>query len=338
MMSPPIDVAVTGPTGTFGFGLVPLLDADDRIGRVVGVARRPFDPAAHGWSKMRYRQGDVRDPEALREAFAGCDVVIHLAFLVSGASSAATMREINVTGTINAFRAAAQAGCRRFVYSSSLAAYGFHADNPVPLTEDWPVRPDHRFAYAAEKAELEALLHTEAALHPGTELYVLRPPIVLGPHAVGAKFALPRLVAAAAGVAWQVFERLPVRLPLPVPATPVQFVHEADVGDALLRCAVGAGPAGAYNVAADDSLTAVDVARELGFTAIALPASPVAQAARALAALPRPGFVPPAAGWMAAFAQPAIADCTKAKERLGWLPRYSSLTALRETLARVAQD
>jgi hypothetical protein len=37
-----LTVAVTGPTGTFGFGLIPLLENDERIGRVVGVARRPF--------------------------------------------------------------------------------------------------------------------------------------------------------------------------------------------------------------------------------------------------------------------------------------------------------
>ena len=56
-----LTVAVTGPTGTFGFGLMPLLQADDRIGGIVGIARRPFDPAEHGWAKMEYRQGDVRN-------------------------------------------------------------------------------------------------------------------------------------------------------------------------------------------------------------------------------------------------------------------------------------
>ena len=60
-----LTVAVTGPTGTFGFGLLPLLQADDRIARIIGIARRPFDPDQSGWSKMDYRQGDVRDPDAL---------------------------------------------------------------------------------------------------------------------------------------------------------------------------------------------------------------------------------------------------------------------------------
>ncbi len=54
-------VAVTGPTGTFGFGLMPLLEAEPGIAKVIGIARRPFDPSQHGWSKMEYRRGDVRD-------------------------------------------------------------------------------------------------------------------------------------------------------------------------------------------------------------------------------------------------------------------------------------
>ena len=70
-------IAVTGPTGTFGFGLMPLLQADEHVARIVGVARRPFDTAVHGWTKLEYRQGDVRDPKALQDAFAGADVVIH---------------------------------------------------------------------------------------------------------------------------------------------------------------------------------------------------------------------------------------------------------------------
>ena len=88
----PLTVAVTGPTGTFGAGLVPLLQDDDRIGRVIGIARRPFDPAERGWTKMEYRQGDVRDIDALRDAFRDADVVVHLAFLITGNASRATTR------------------------------------------------------------------------------------------------------------------------------------------------------------------------------------------------------------------------------------------------------
>jgi nucleoside-diphosphate-sugar epimerase len=328
-----LTVAVTGPTGTFGYGLMPLLQSDSRVGRVVGIARRPFDPARKGWTKMDYRRGDVRDPGALRAAFRDVDVVVHLAFLIISGNEETT-RAVNVEGTLNAFRAAADAGVRRFVYASSVAAYGFHPDNPVGMDEDWPVRPAARLSYARQKAELEQLLHQEAWAHPETSLYLLRPPVVLGPHTIGAKDLLPEPLGKLAPLARRVYRglgRLPMRFPAAVPVMPVQFVHEEDVGRALLQCVVGAGPPGAYNIAGDGVLSTLDVARELGITAVPLPAGPARTAARALVRLP---FLPRMAGWLEVASQPAIMDTTRARARLGWQPRYSALDALRDTLRR----
>jgi nucleoside-diphosphate-sugar epimerase len=324
-----LTVAVTGPTGTFGFGLIPLLQAEDRVTRVVGIARRPFDPAAYGWTKLEYRRGDVRDEAALRDAFAGADVVVHLAFLVTGGASAEVLRAVNVEGTLNAFRAAARAGVRRFVYASSVAAYGFHPDNPVGMTEEWPVRPAARLFYAREKAELEQLLKAEAARAAAPALYLLRPPIVLGPHAVGAKDLLPGPLAPLGRVLAGRIGRVPVPLPALVPVMPLQVVHEDDLGQALLACVLAAGPPGAYNVAADGILTTADIAREFGLIPLPLPAGPTRLAARAVAALP---FLPPAAQWVEAAGHPAIMDTAKAKRDLGWAPRYTALDALRDTL------
>jgi nucleoside-diphosphate-sugar epimerase len=322
-----VTVAVTGPTGTFGFGLMPLLQADERIARVVGIARRPFDPNEHGWTKMTYRRGDVRDLAALEEAFQGAEVVVHLAFMITGAASPGTIREINVEGTLNAFRAAAAAGARRFVYASSVAAYGFHRDNPIGMTEDWPARPAAHLFYAQEKAQIELLLGQEGAGHAGLGVYLLRPPIVLGPHAVGAKNLVPGplvpLVRLLAGVVG--------RVPLPVitPPVPVQFIHEEDVGQAFLLCIVAAGPPGVYNITGDGVLSAAQVLRELGLTPIPAPGRLLRAGARSVAALP---YAPPFVGWAESISHPAIMDASKAKQELGWRPRYSSLEALRDAL------
>src|SRR4051794_25462794 len=234
--------AVTGPTGTFGFGLIPLLEAEPRIGKIVGIARRPFDPAEHGWSKMEYRRGDVRDEDALHEAFAGADAVVHLAFMITGTADAGTIRAINIEGTLNALRAAREAGAKRFVYASSVAAYGFHPDNPVGMKEDWPTRPAARLFYAREKAELEQALREEAAAHPRTGLYLLRPPIVLGPHAVGGKVLLPGPFGPLAGRLGTALLRLRLPWPAVAPSVPLQLIHEDDVGQALAQCVRGAGP------------------------------------------------------------------------------------------------
>ena len=328
----PLTVAVTGPTGTFGFGLLPLLEAEPGVGSVVGVARRPFDPDEHGWHKMTYRCGDVRDQDVLEDAFTGADVVVHLAFLITGTSSLDTAREINIEGTVNAFRAAASVGAKRFVYASSVAAYGFHTDNPVGMTEDWPVRPAEHLFYAQEKAELEETLAAESARHPDIGLYLLRPPIVLGPHAVGGKSDLLEKLLPFGRQASAAIRRLPLPVPVLAPDIPVQFIHEEDVGRAFVQCILGVGPPGEYNITGDGVVTGTDVARELGFTPLGVPSGVVQRAARGVAGLPMPSFVPPVSGWAEAFSHPAIIDASKAKRELHWEPRFTSIEALRATL------
>src|SRR5215216_4471150 len=118
-----LTVAVTGPTGDIGKPLVRALERSRSIARVIGMARRPFDPAEHGWRKTEYRQGDVLDRASVEALVAGADVVVHLAFLIFGARD--ETREVNLRGSRNVFEAAVDAGTRRLVYTSSVAAYGF---------------------------------------------------------------------------------------------------------------------------------------------------------------------------------------------------------------------
>jgi nucleoside-diphosphate-sugar epimerase len=331
LLERPLTVAVTGPTGTFGFGLMPLLEADNRIGRVIGIARRPFDPAEHGWTKMEYRRGDVRDAAMLDAAIDGADVVVHLAFLITGNASSDTIRSINVDGTLNTFYAAARTPTvQRFVYASSVAAYGFHPDNPARINEEWPTRPARRLFYAREKAEIEQLLADASRQHPDIGLYVLRPPIVLGPHAVGAKRVVPAPFDRVGAALGRAALRLRLPLPCPLPDLPLQLVHEDDVGQAFLQCIVGAGPPGSYNIAGSGVVTPLDAARELGLMPLRVPYALVRSAARTVAAIPVPL---PQAGWVEVIAQPAVVDTAKAERELGWSPRYTGLEALRATLA-----
>jgi nucleoside-diphosphate-sugar epimerase len=198
------------------------------------------------------------------------------------------------------------------------------------MREDWPVRPADRLFYAREKAELEEVLSRGARADQGPELYIIRPPIVLGPHAAGAKEFLPRPLERAGRGLLGAAGRL--RLPVPAPNAQVQFIHEDDVGQALVKCVLGAGPPGAYNIAADGVLDGTDLVRELGFTPAPMPASALHAAARAACTLPRVPLLPPAADWVEALCHPAIMDTTKARAELGWRPKYSALEALRDTL------
>ena len=99
-----------------------------------------------------------------------------------------------------------------------------------------------------------------------------------------------------------------------------------------MQCIVGAGPPGAYNIAADDVLSGADVARELGLLPLPVSPKPFQRLARLAAAVPLPDGAPPIASWVESASNPPIVDTSKAKRELGWTPRYSAIEALRATI------
>lgn len=330
-MSPqPLTVAVTGPTGVIGASAVDALERNPKVGRILGMARRPFDPAGRGWRKVEYRQGDILDAEAVRSFVEDADVVVHLAYLIMG--SRQESRHINLAGTRNVFEATvAAARPSRLVYTSSVAAYGYHADNPVPLTEDVPARGSAEHYYSEQKAECEALLAETTA---GSELqvYVLRPCIVAGPQATALADNLP----------WRkVSERLPqavvkllsaapgLRPIIPDPGIPLQLVHHDDVAAAIVAAALGTGRPGAYNLAGDGEITLTDVAHAVGALAVPVPQALAKASSEVLARLP---LVPAMAEWLHIMRASVVMDTSAAKRELQWSPEHTSA----QTLAAMA--
>jgi len=299
------------------------------VKRVLGMARRPFDPAKHGWKKMTYRRGDVLDREAVEELVRDAEVVVHLAFIIMG--GAAESSAVNVDGSRNVFEAAVSGGAERLVYASSVAAYGFHPDNPRPLTEEVPAAGTASHYYSAQKARVEQLLR-ETVADSGVAAYVFRPCIVAGPEAPMLIDSLPftqvseRLPAPVA----RLLDGVPILKPvLPDPGVPFQLVHHDDVASAMLAGVRGRGTPGAYNLAGPGQLTIAELATELGWYSIPIPELAVGAAAEMVAHL---GFLPAQAQWIAALREPVIMDTAKARRELRWRPKHDALATLRETI------
>jgi UDP-glucose 4-epimerase len=323
-----LTVAVTGPTGEIGTSAVAALERHPAVQRVVGMARRPFDPAAHGWSKTEYRRGDILDRAAVDALVADADVVVHLAYLIMG--SREESRRINLAGTRNVFEATVAAPRpTRLVYTSSVAAYGYHPDNPVPLTEDVPTRGSKEHYYSEQKAECEAVLR-ELTAGRNLEVYVLRPCVVAGPRATALADSMPwrklseRLPAVLRSAAGAVQGRLPL---MPDPGIPLQLVHHDDVADAIALAATGAGRPGAYNLAADGEISLSEVAKATGARSIRVPRAAATAVSAVLARLP---MVPAGAEWMHVGRSSVVMDTARAKHVLGWQPQHTSRQTLDE--------
>ncbi|HEX5771694.1 MAG TPA: NAD-dependent epimerase/dehydratase family protein [Nocardioidaceae bacterium] len=326
-----ITVAVTGPTGEIGIPAVDALEAEPGVDRVIGMARRPFDPASYGWVKTEYRRGDILDRRAVDDLVADVDVVVHLAYLIMGSRSES--RLVNLDGTRNVFEATvAAARPTRLVYTSSVAAYGYHPDNPQPLTEDVPTRGSKEHYYSEQKAECEELL-AETTAASDLEVYVLRPCIVAGPQATALADSMPwrRLAEMLPAVVRTALAKVPgMRMVVPDPGSPLQLVHHDDVASAIAAAATGSGEPGAYNLAGDGTVTFGDVATALDARPVPVPRSATVLASGVVARLP---WMPAMAEWIHVARTPVLMDTTKAKTVLGWTPRHTTPETLEEMAA-----
>lgn len=323
-----ITVAVTGPTGEIGISAVTALENDPAVEQIWGMARRPFDPAALGWKKTTYIEGDILDRDAVDKLVEKADVVVHLAFIVMG--SRAESERINLAGTRNVFEATVAADRpSRLVYTSSVAAYGYHSDNPVPLTEDVPTRGSKEHYYSAQKAACEAAL-VEATEGSDLEVYILRPCIVAGPKAPALADAMPWTQLP--GPVREATKLVPALKPLiPDPGIPLQLVHHDDVAAAIAMCATTTAPAGAYNIAGTGEISLSDVVTAFGARPVRVPAVTAKIASAVLAYAP---FVPSALEWLHVGRTSVVMDTTRAETVLGWHPAHTAA----ETLAELADS
>jgi UDP-glucose 4-epimerase len=330
-----LTVAVTGPTGDIGRSLLRSLEHSSQVGRILAMARRPFDPAAHGLRRTEYRQGDVLDRRAIDDLVADADVVVHLAFLIVGGMK--DTEKVNLEGSRNVFQAAVDAGAGRLVYASSVAAYGFHADSPPLLTEDLPPLGTDRHYYSAQKAKLELEL-SHVIGGSGTDAYVFRPCIVAGPDALALIRMLPYVQArqllrrtGLSSVVAQALERMPAVKPvIPDPGVRFQLVHHDDVATAMRAAVLGRGEPGVYNLAGPGELTMSALATALGWYSVPIPESALEGVAEFVARTP---MMPAQAQWIESLRVPVLMDTAKARRELAWRPRHDAQETLEEMVS-----
>lgn len=185
------------------------------------------------------------------------DVIVHLASIVTppkGMGREAAFA-VDVTGTQNMLTAAIKHGVRRVVVTSSGAAYGYHADNPVPLREGDPCRGNPEFPYANHKRQVEEMLTTARETAPQLEQVVLRVGTVLGAgteNQITALFRRQKLLAVQGA------------------ESPFVFIWTKDLAKILARAATD-GPTGIFNVAGDGALGVTELAARLGKPILRLP-------------------------------------------------------------------
>lgn len=310
-------VVVTGATGNVGTSTVKALSESAEIDEIVGLARR--EP---NWRppKTEWVEANILNAE-LATIFAGADAVIHLAWAIQPSRDATTLERINVEGSRRVFAAVAAAGVPKLVHASSVGAYS-RGPKDSEVDESWPTEGTETSFYSRHKVAVERELDRFEADNPETRVVRLRPALIFKEEAAT---EIRRLFVGPFLPNFLLRRGLLPALPR-VDRLRFQAVHSEDVGQAYMR-AVLADVDGAFNIAAEPPLSPEEMAERLGVRSFPVPARVV----RRLADLSwRLRLQPTPAGWLDMARNVPTMSSDRAREELGWEPRYSSVEALEE--------
>ena len=311
-MSVTRSVLITGASGYIGRQLVAALAADRTtttpyVDTIVAVDVREPPPPDRP-PGVEYRVGDVRDrglAELLTEFRIDC--VVHLAAIVTPGPGSSRQFEfsVDVLGTQNVIDCCVAAAVGQLIVTSSGAAYGYHPDNPVPLTEDDPLRGNPEFAYADHKRQVEERLARARLQHPELGQLIFRPGAILG--------------ATVKNQITDLFER-PVVLGIAGSDAPFSFVSDGDVVAALCQ-GIRTNSTGIYNLVGGGSTPLPRIAERLGKRFVPIPAAVVRSGLRVLRRLGRSQYGPEQVDFLRY--RPVLSN-ERLVHEFGYLPQLTS--------------
>jgi nucleoside-diphosphate-sugar epimerase len=279
------------------------LEDEPEVERIIGLQRAPAPLLGPKFEHVAAEPGDERFDAAVGEA----DVVVIFPVLEVGPRDGRPARERLSAGVRRTLDAARRA--RTVVLWSSGVIYGAHPDNPLPMDEQAPARPNFDFPPARALADAEQLVLESAGAAGATGRVVLRSSAIWSP--VWGSF-LSRMLVGPAIVSIKGFN------------PPVQSLDPADAVSALVLAVNGRLPDGVYNVAPDDWIPADKAARLTGRRRVEVPEAAAFAVGERLASL---GVALTGQGELHYHMHPWVLSNRRLREA-GWAPTRSTSEAM----------
>jgi UDP-glucose 4-epimerase len=309
-------VLITGVSRFLGSHLARALEADPSVEAIFGV---DLTPPALELERTEFIRADIRNPLIVRVLTSTeVDTVVHAAVIATpaGAGGRASMKEINIIGTMQLFAACQKApALRHVVMKSTTAIYGSDPTDPAIFTEAMGPSSEPKTGYARDAWEVENAARAFDRRRPDVDLTLLRFANFIGP---------------------QIDTPLTRYLSLPVVPTAlgfdprIQFLHEDDAVEILRRAVVAPVP-GTFNVAGDGIVYLSQAIRMCGKVPLPVPSAaigPIGSLVR------RTGLVDFSSEQLAFLLYGRVADVHAMKTVFGFTPRYTTRQALRDHAAR----
>lgn len=301
------NILVTGAGGYLGSETIKTLVKNrDLFNAVVALDLREI-PVTERSSQTEYVTGDIR--ESLMEDYFckyEIDIVIHLAAVIPGKNSNRELEySIDVLGTKNILKACLASGVKKIIYSSSGAAYGYHADNPEWLSEKAQIRGNDEFPYSCHKRLVEEMMSEYRENHPQLKQLIFRPGVVLGDNTANPITSLfaKAFVLGIAGA-----------------SSPFVFIWDRDVVACIIE-GVLENKTGIFNLAGDGCLTMKEISKVLRKPYLPLPSGLVKAALGLLKKIGISQYGPEQVKFLQY--RPVLSN-KKLKEEFGYIPKKTS--------------
>ncbi len=305
-------VLITGVSRYLGARLAAQLSADGAVDRIIGVdSEPPASPGALG--RAEFIRADIRNPLIAKViARAKVDTVVHTAVVATprGAGGRASMKELNVLGTMQLLAACQKSeSVARVVVKSATAFYGSSPRDPAVFTEAMQALALPRSGYGKDVVEVEGYVRGFSRRRPDITTTVLRFANVIGPTV-----------------------DTPLTSYLGLPVVPVgfgfdpriQLLHEDDAIQ-VLRLAAGSDRPGVFNVAGSGTLLCSQILRRLGRLPLSVPSPAIDVVGRLIRRCGVVDFSPEQLQFLT-FGR--VVDTTLLHTEFGYSPRYTTETAL----------
>jgi UDP-glucose 4-epimerase len=317
-------LVVVGASGNVGTSLLRAVVKDGMVDSVIGICRRL--PRAD-FAKTTWVAADIARDDLVPH-FRGADCVVHLAWQIQPSRDLQKLWNVNVEGSTRVFQAVRDAGVPALVYASSVGTY-----SPGPkdrlVDESWPTHGIPTSFYSRHKAEVERRLDRFEQENPSIRVVRLRPALTFKRESASEQrrlFAGPFLPS-------PLVRRAFIPFVPNAPGLTFQAVHSLDVGEAY-RLAATSDVRGAFNVAADPVIDSKTLAEILDARLVRV--SP--KLLRSLAAVTwRLHLQPTPPGWVDLAFDVPLLDPHRAREELGWTPRFTGTEALLEVLEGIRE-
>ncbi len=252
-----MNVLITGAAGCLGRAVTRYLVQQQNLNLyATDIRPSPFEEN----SGLKYQAFDIRHAEFLEwvEQIRP-DCIVHLASVLQ--LSKHMNREqafaIDVTATEALLAKAAAIGVRKFIVTTSGAAYGYHPENvKEEILETWPLRGNKDYFYSDHKRQVEALLERYLQDHPQMKQVVFRPGAIVGPGFDGPVVNLlqQKVITGLVGC-----------------DSPFNFIWSEDVAGYVYE-AIHSDLTGTFNLSGKGTLSLPAIARKLNRLYVPLPA------------------------------------------------------------------